>query len=235
MDEAARLAVFRAQVENVRELTTAKRHLNRAVNLALRKADSASARIHTKVLTLIFCAWVEATFSKLIHTPYGFSLDEIGQIKEVTNKFGIEAGWSKCLELGLRHVSGSSKSNYVPNIKQKLTRIIKAYVVDPSLIRNKIAHGQWVVALNRENDAQNADLTPALDSLDVITVTIWFGVYEYLAMIIEILIESPDRTFHRDYWIEITKLESFLERAEHWSLAEKITKLKKKPPRQRGP
>ncbi len=40
-----------------------------------------SANVQTKILALVFSAWAEARFSKLIHTPYGFDLNEIRQIK----------------------------------------------------------------------------------------------------------------------------------------------------------
>lgn len=211
------------------ELARARGHINRSINLSLRKGDEVSSRVHTKLFALVFCTWVEATFSKLIHTPYGFSLDEIHQIKESTNNFGIESGWKKCLELGLNRIANSPRSSYIPNINQRLSRIIDQYVVEPSLIRNKIAHGQWTIALNRDNTALNNDLTTAVQSLDVVQITIWFTVHQYLAKILEFLVESPGRAFHRDYWIEISHLESFLQQSANWSLQDKIVSLRRKP------
>jgi hypothetical protein len=221
--------VFKAQTENVRTLNAAIAHINRAINHALRKDDRSSAAVHTKVLAQAFSAWAEANFSKLIHTPYGFTPDEMDQIKLAHRQDGLESGWEKCLDLALRRVNASARSSELPNRRQTLFRIIRTYIIDPSLIRNKIAHGQWQVALNRENTAVNNDFTTRIAALDIITVSIWLQVYQYLAKIIEDLIESPNKTFHRDYWIHLSELESFLDKASHWTLNDKIRLLKRKP------
>jgi hypothetical protein len=185
--------------------------------------------VQTKVLALVFCAWVEANFSKVIHTPYGFNLDEIRQIKEFYRANGLEKGWEKCIELGLRKVKNRKRSNYIPNIDQQLKRLVKDCVVEPSLIRNKIAHGQWEIALNRQNTSVNTELTKQLSELDAVTIDIWFRAHHYLAEIIESLIESPNRSFHRDYTVKIAELDNFLRESKGWSLDEKAKLLKRKP------
>ena len=102
MDNAARLDVYRAQTENVRMLNQARKQINKAINYALRKGDIVSSQVQTRILALVFCAWVEANFSKVIHTPYGFTLDEISQIKRAYQRPNLETGWKKCIELGLQ-------------------------------------------------------------------------------------------------------------------------------------
>ena len=64
-----KLEIFKAQTQNVRELISAKVHLNRSINCSLRSNNNVSVNIHTKLLALTFCAWSEANFLKLIHTP----------------------------------------------------------------------------------------------------------------------------------------------------------------------
>jgi hypothetical protein len=229
MDNAARLAVYRAQTENVRMLNQARKQINKAINYALRKGDIVSSQVQTRVLALVFCAWVEASFSKVIHTPYGFTLEEIDQIKWAYQHFNLETGWKKCIELGLERISSSRKSNYIPNIRQMISSIVDDYVVAPSIIRNRVAHGQWKKALNNDNTAVNNNITNELGDLDVIVISKWFHIHEYLLSIIETLVESPNRAFHRDYWQEIAKLEDFLEESKKWNIDEKIKMLRKKP------
>jgi hypothetical protein len=229
MDQHAKLAIFRAQTENVRSLDQARRQINRSINYALRKGDLKSTEVHTKVLALLFCAWVESNFSKVLHTPYGFTIDEIQQIKNSHQRFGLGIGWKKCIELGLARVSNAPKSNYIPNIKQKLSKVVDDYIVSPSLIRNKVAHGQWKTALNSDNSAVNLDITNKMRTLDVILVEEWFGVHEHLATVVESLVESPNRAFHRDYWKEIANLEQFLDERAGRNLIEKIRRLQEKP------
>lgn len=187
-----------------------------------------SANVQTKILTIVFSAWAEARFSKLIHTPYGFDLTEIRQIKSIQQQYGLEQGWEKCLQLALRRGSPVSKGSEIPNKRQAISRILKTYIIEPSLLRNKIAHGQWKVALNRDNDTENPEFTAKLRNLDVIVVTVWLQAYEFLARIIEDLIESPNRAFRRDYWLHLSQLESFLSEAKHWTIESKMKTLKLK-------
>ena len=228
MDNQSRLEVFEAQTKNVRELDKVRKQITRTINDALRKDKSALAKAQTKILLLVYAAWSEALFSKIIHTPYGFDLAEIRQIKKAQKQNGISEGWKKCIELGLRRIANSPKSNYIPNIQKKLLQISSVYVFAPSKIRNKIAHGQLQVALNRKNTAINHELTNKIKNLDVVTLTRWFKVQWKLSQIIEALIESPNRTFHRDYWVLTEQLENYLEETKNHNLEEKVQLLKRK-------
>lgn len=227
MDRAAQLIIFKSQTENVRALNKAWTHLLRSINRELSDDNLVSCAIHTKALALIFCAWSEASFLKLIHTPHCFELDEIRQIKALSSR-DIVRGWLKCLELGLGRVSKTTKSNYIPNVRKSIERIIHTYVDEPRLLRNKIAHGQWAIALNRENDAKNEELTERIHAINVVDLTIWKEAFSCLNNMIECLIESPDRAFHRDYWHEIAKIEDHLSKTEKWTIESKIKKLKRK-------
>jgi len=230
MDRNAQLAVFKAQVENVRELDAAWKHVKRSINRDLVKGNQSSARLHTKLLALVYCAWLEAIFSKLIHTPYGFALSEIAQIKLASRNSIVDA-WKECINVATLRVN-PGKSNYVPNLKQKLNQLIEEYVKEPSLLRNRVAHGQWIKALNRENAAINNELTNAISNLDIVRLDILHDACKGLCEIVEALIESPKRTFHRDYWILLSRLEEHLARTSKFSLADKIAILKSKQPKQ---
>jgi hypothetical protein len=227
MDNAARLAIFQAQVRNVRSLGTARKHVRRAINAALRNGDDAMAAVHTKVLAQLFCAWAEVNFSKVVHTSHGFTLDEIRQIKGAWRNSGITQGWMRCVELGLGKIPVSD-SNFLSGARKRLKQVIKDYVSDPSLVRNKLAHGQWTVALNSSNTAINAPLTKEFEQLTIVQVEIWFECHQQLALIIESLIESPNRAFTRDYMLQLRKLDLFLEASKTWSIAERVRLLKKK-------
>jgi hypothetical protein len=230
MNREEQLNIFRAQTANVREIVKTWTHLQRTINRELASDNLTSASLHTKLLALVFCAWSEANFSKLIHTPHGLDLDEIQQIKKLA-KGNIVDGWLKCLELGLRRVSKTPKSNYIPNTKQAVERMIVEYVQEPRVLRNKIAHGQWEIALNRKNDDTNDDLTAQIKDINVVLLNIWKESHQGLSNIIEALIESPDRAFHRDYWSEIEKVEEHLNKTKNWSIEKKIQLLNDKKSR----
>ena len=231
MDDLTKTAVFRAQVPNVRALEAAIRHLRRSINLAMRKGDGPAERTHTLTLAVTYCAWLEAFFSKLIHTPFGLNIDEIRQIKAEQSSNGITAAWHRCVSLALQRVSSRGRSNYLPNIEQRLEKLVDEYVGAPSVLRNKIAHGQWSVALNRENDAVNPEISKDLAALDVVTIDRWRLAVTKLAAVVEALIESPDRAFHRDYWVQLSGLEEQLKATEKWTRQSKVDKLTQKPVR----
>jgi len=62
MDQTAKLAVFQAQVKNVRSLKTAMSQVHRTINDALRANDQPRAKAFTKIYALMFCAWAEENF-----------------------------------------------------------------------------------------------------------------------------------------------------------------------------
>jgi len=231
MNQDQKLKVFQAQVLNVRELEQAWRHLKRSINSDLIASNHTSARIHTKTLALIYCAWSEALFSKLIHTPYGFELGEIEQIK-IAQRSSIVDAWIKCIELASAKI-GARSGNYVPNIRQRLEVLVGRYIAEPSLVRNKIAHGQWVCALNRENTNINNDLTTQIGNLDIVYLDTLKEAFLGLSEIVEAMIESPTRAFHRDYWPILTRIEAHLQETAKHTLTDKIALLKNKASRRR--
>jgi hypothetical protein len=75
MDNAPKLAVFQAQVENLRASESSIRHVRRGINTALRGNDLPVSISFTKLYAVMFCAWAEAIFLKLVRTPHGFDFD----------------------------------------------------------------------------------------------------------------------------------------------------------------
>ncbi|WP_157627249.1 hypothetical protein [Variovorax boronicumulans] len=219
-----RLAVFQAQTENVRELERAWKHTNRQLNDSIRAKNVHATSINTKFLALLYCALAEATFSKLIHTPYGLNLGHISQIKKAITSNGVKAGWTKCAELTLMLVV-SPKSSHVPNVRQKLNTLIDEYIFDPSMLRNKLAHGQWVMALNRENTAENPAMTQAISGLDVVDLYRKKDALASLASILEDMIESPDNAHFKFYWDRLMKIEADQIDKAKWTFAQKEASL----------
>jgi hypothetical protein len=227
MDQSQRLAVYKAQTTNVRELELAWSHTNKQINSLLITKQNKAVEITTKSLTLIYCALAESIFSKLIHTPYGLTLDEIVQVKKAANNDGVKYGWLKCAELSIRHIDGS-KSGHKHNVRLRLTRLIDTYIFDPSLIRNKLAHGQWSVALNRKNDAVNNAITLEIKKHSIVELYKRKHALTSFSLIMEDIIESPNKAHHRDYWKHMTEMEETQHKLSSWTLQVKIDQLTKK-------
>ena len=227
MQEQQRLDVFRAQTKNVQELERSWKHINRQLNALLLTSNSVAVHVNTKILALVYCALAEALFSKILHTPKGLTLDEIQQVKAATKTGGVKEGWIKCVELALLSVQGA-KGNHGPNVRQRLKRLIEKFIFDPSLLRNKLAHGQWCIALNRDNDAVNTQLTLEISDLDVVEIYRRKSALQRLAVILEDIIESPNKAHHRDYWDHLDKFENDQREMAEWSLAKKVRQLRAK-------
>jgi hypothetical protein len=226
MDQTARLAVFQAQVKNVRSLKTAMSQVHRSINDALRKNDQPRIAAFTKIYALMFCGWAEANFSKVLHTPHGFGLDEIEQV-QAAKADGISVAWKKCVQLGLRHLD-AKRGSFKPNAQKKLGEIIDAHVFDPTLLRNKLGHGQWVIALNRENVAVQNDLTSNIATLDVVKIGAWIEGHGLLADLVEHLIESPKKAFMRDWYQYVVGIEAQMIESEQRTLQEHVRRLLEK-------
>ncbi|RTL56835.1 MAG: hypothetical protein EKK46_03975 [Rhodocyclaceae bacterium] len=227
MDRKKQLEVFQAQTANLRVLEQGWNHTKRGIHRDLIADNQPSVELQTKLLALIYCAWSETAFSKLIHTPHCFELDEIRQIKAAGEKGSIVTAWGKCVALALKKIQ-SRNGNYVPNVKQELGRLIKTYVEEPSQLRNKVAHGQWRIALNSKNTAQNPELTASLADIDLVKLDLLKEGCEGLCLIVESLIESPEKAFHRDYWPLLCQVKERLANSARFTLEAKTQLLKQK-------
>lgn len=218
--------IYEAQVLNAKELSNAWVHTNRTINHAYRIDDLSLAKHQTRMLALIFCAYAEASFSKLIHTPYGLNTHEITQIKKA-QKSSIVKAWKECLRVSTRKIE-SKKSKHIQNLIQEINRLITSYIEEPSLIRNKVAHGQWAVSLNSENTKINGDLTKEIQQLTIVQLSRFKTAFDKLNAILEDIIESPNKAHWEFYWKHISEFDSEQERLKEHTIEGKISQLKNK-------
>ena len=195
----------------------------------IRKSDDFQVAVKTKIFSLVYSAWSEAQFVQILYTPHGFMYSEICKIKNKKDKNGISEGWKFMLELALDKVGDSQTNKDLNKRLVKLISLIKSYIEEPSVLRNKIAHGQWVNALNRENTSKNDDLTTQIENLDPIEIGKRVQIHRFLGFIVRDLVQSPKAGFHNHYWTNIVNLEQVIKQTQNWSLTSKKQLLSKKP------
>lgn len=210
---------YKAYTVNVKDFLVAEKDIRRSINKALKTNKEITVKIQTKIYALLYSTYSESSFMKMILTPYGF---EQKYIDEILNQDNIQQKWLKCLELAFLKFSVAKKGSEIPNKKQQLSKIIETYIVAPSVIRNKIAHGQLTIALNSKNTNLNPELTSNLGTLDFITVYKWFKINDYLRRIIEDLIESPNIAHHNHYHQTFQELTSFIDKTKSWTTNSKL-------------
>ena len=109
-----------------------------------------------------------------------------------------------------------------------LLGIVKEFIEKPQLVRNKIAHGQWLHALNNPMTGENTDTSNAIAALNVVEISKWFEIHQYLCFIVRDLIQSPSKGFHNNYWKHYTELEEFVNSSRNWTLEKRIEDIMRK-------
>lgn len=220
MPEANTLELYKAYVENVNEFLIAEKAIKRTINRALKENKKIDISIQTKLYALLFSTYSESSFMKMIYTPYGFEQNFIEQILEQEN---IQKKWLKTIELAFSKFSTYSKNSEIPNKSKELKDIILKYIIEPSIIRNKIAHGQIRIALNSKNTALNNNISDDLANLDFVYISKLFEINKKLISIIEDLIESPDKAHYNHYYSKFLYLREYIDKTSGWNTQTKMS------------
>lgn len=195
------------------------------INLYLIKNDQFQIGIKTKIYSLLYSALSEAQFTQILYTPFGFMHSEI---LKVQSQRSLVDSWHYMLDLALSKVGDWNASDDLKERRKFLKDTITEYIERPQELRNKIAHGQWIHALNSANTKENISATDRISNLNVVTISRWFEVHQYLCFIIRDLIQSPKKGFHNNYWVNLTNLKAFLDESKSWTLEQKIKNIKLK-------
>ena len=218
--------IYILQSRNVRKLLKVKKSLLRDINRNSKLNHISDVEIKTKIYSLLYSAWSEAQFVQILHTPKALFPRDIKDIEIEKKKNGIINGWKLLIKLSINKVKDINKSDDLLARQETIIGIISNHVEKQSIIRNKIAHGQWVHALNKEHTKESFDLTSDLNNLDYVKINILFKIHYFLGLIMRDLVQSPKKGFHHNYWINITKLENYIEKTRDWSAETKKDKFK---------
>ena len=149
-------------------------------------------------MALLYCTLSEAQFIQIVHTPHRFTNLEIEQIKKDKNN-NLETRWKTMVDIGMNKVGDCNNNKDLLERRNSILNIVTDFIISPSILRNKIAHGQWEIALNRENTKENESLSSELESLDIVKISKWFDIHQYLSLIIRDLIQSPKKGLYNNY------------------------------------
>lgn len=196
----------------------------RVLNNFIRTNKNHEALCQTKVLAILYCTLAEAYFNKILHTPHTLTETEIATIQDYANKNGIGNAWLEILRIGQEKVI-ATRCDRNEKVYAKISELIRDYIIEPSVIRNKIAHGQWTIAFNRNHSEKNESIE--LDLLDCTNIEKSKLALESIAQLITDILSSPNKAHMRDYWTIVCKLEEELRRRKDWSKSSKSRDLKR--------
>jgi len=207
------------QSKNVRKLKKVEKNVIRTINSYVKKKDDFQVEINTKLYALVYCTLSEAQFIQIVNTPNGFLYNEIEKIKKEKERNGVVKAWEFLFDMAFKKVNPNWKNMDDLLLRRgEIQKIIDQFIKSPSELRNKIVHGQWDFALNRENTKLNPEKTNELENLTVIKISIWSKVHQYLGLITRDLIQSPKVGFHNQYWIHLTELNNFITKSANWTM-----------------
>jgi len=218
--------LFQEQTKNVKYLKKVQNILRKDINHYIKKNDSFSVKYKTLQYAHLYSALSEAEFLQMLLTPNKFTSAEIATIKRQQS---IEKKWNALIEIAFNKANASWQS--VPDLHSKhdfILDLIEKYVKGPKNLRNKIAHGQWVIALNSNNTAVDSTITNDLNQLDMVKISIWFEVHHSLCDIVRDLIQSANNAFLRDFNKHCTYLQNFISKTSSWTIADKKKLLDKR-------
>lgn len=218
--------IYEASVQNVRELKKQAKVIKILLNQALRANRMHEVNALTKTYALMYSAYAEVSFTKLVHTPHGFEESYIQQILSCRN---LDEKWNKCMKFALARISHDHNKGQIANKLKWLRQMLNDYIIAPSQIRNKIAHGQWNTCLNNDCTSVNPTMSAAVSSLDYVQIDRLFAIYEMFSQCIEDLIESPFKAHYRDFYSRVSALESYIEETKDYTLQSKQKQLQSSP------
>jgi hypothetical protein len=223
------LAIYMAQSENVRHLKQVMKSFQRDINLDIKKKNEFQIKAKTKILSLLYSAWSEAQFVQIVFTEKGFSYAEICILTKCKQDKGITQAWYKMITMAIEKIGCPKTDQILKTRLKKLKEIIKTYIEQPSTLRNKIAHGQWINALKKTLDTIDQNTSTTLDELDPVVISKQIEIHQHLGKIVRDLVQSPSKGFSRDYINNIANLENYIIRTKSWSLIAKQNELSRKP------
>ncbi len=124
---------------------------------------------------------------------------------QIMAEHNLEEKWVKCVNLAFNRLNITNLGE-VANKKQTLNRLMQEYIIKPSLIRNKVTHGQWIYCLNSDCTKINQNTITQIGNLDFVKIERYFCIF-------------------RDYYQIIAELKDYIESTKSWSLETKKHKI----------
>ena len=167
-----------------------------SIKESIRKNEKVKVDTFTRLLAHLVSSWIEVRVLKLIYEPNAFSDD---QIKEILKTNVLNERWKKAL---LFSYSKSFKITDPATIQDKryeyLADLISQDFLESNQVRNRLAHGQWRFAFNKDLTAINTDLTKIIEEENIMKLQIKMNIFKDIAQIIHDLTVSKP-TFERDF------------------------------------
>jgi len=195
--------LYKYYVENLKSLEIAIKSTALSTRKSISEQNNNSIRSFVRLYAFLIGAWAETRLGKLLLERTGFSKNER---KEVLREHTQLDQWNKVVEMAFRkHFRVPRAKLEPPNIPHTVSRrylslkeTIEVHLSPVILVRNKLAHGQWIYPLN--SDASNVEQGKyiLINKENLLSLQFKSRIVKTLADIIHDLVVSPP-TFDRDF------------------------------------
>ncbi len=205
--------LYKGSVKNRKCIRSAIKQSRRRINEYMKKNNDHCLKLETLHFATLFLYECEALLLEVITFENAFSTDNV---IDILSRHTLEDKWRTAFDLAVKQFDWTVSENLlqvpISNAQEHHKQVIgdfngllEEHLLKPIRIRNKICHGQPVVAFS-ESWRLNQESTTALDELKSDDVETDWIVLERMARILGELIKSPDKAHPRDYEKEIGAL-----------------------------
>jgi hypothetical protein len=200
--------------KNKSQLKKAISQQNLILNNAIKSENKLQEYLSIRIYLMLYTAWLETTLNLIIYY-YNTQINDYDR-KNILAESSQEKKWKKLIDTSFRNQYlnrktsknldlvdlGHSAYNRYTYLIDLLENEITVFIG----IRNKLAHGQWAVALNNEGTDKTQDITTKLWTLtkkDCMTLKNYANNFSHL---IEMLVSSKSN-FETNYDKYVNKIE----------------------------
>lgn len=195
--------IYQFHVANLKEIEHAMERVARFLRDAISKDDDKTTSSFMRLFALLLGAWAEVRLKKLLFEPNGFNEENRETILKQNSQF---EQWKKSLELGFRRqynkpnvlLSANSLTHSAFSRYSTLSEMLYKDLRSIILLRNKLAHGQWIYPLNKEGNDIAQKQMDALRIENILSLQFKKTLIKSLASSIHDLVVSRP-TFERDF------------------------------------
>ncbi|MBJ7329891.1 MAG: hypothetical protein JHC95_08345 [Solirubrobacteraceae bacterium] len=216
---AAQQDLYRWHSENFRAVSTGFERTCSILTLALGDRDEVAVDALTRVATFLLSAKVESRFYKLLYEPpvpdefRALVNAKAGRAPSLIDK------WKRTVEIAFceyNHVNRPFQDSVAPlDSKRQHDVHLSGIKHLESIIglRNKVAHGQWRVALNTSGTDLNAGITARLSAENLMSLQLKDRLAASVANAVNDLVVSS-KTHHRDLGVHRSATEDAIRELE---------------------
>ena len=204
--------LYKAHVKNLRSIETGREQVYLQLKQAIAAKRLTTSDALLRVYLLLTGTWAECRLRKLLCEPNGFSDQQRAEILEANSQL---SRWQQAIEKGFRKRYGVGKAKLtLKNLKwsahqryEALSKLLNDELRPLIEMRNKLAHGQWLRALNHAETDLAVDMIAAINQENALSAHYKGKLITHVADVVHDLV-SGGVAFERDFDAHFGLIES---------------------------